>query len=208
MSSPNRQTHTLTQIRPQWLSATLFLFYLIYFCLLREFSNCPTCSLCVCAYEVCMLTFASLIWAHSLLSLGQSLTSNGGIAVEGRLEMSVRVFDSLLFCPPPPPLYVQHPILLLHSFSTYSSHLLTHPPVAFPLCTSPYAKCLPPMAFWWYDLFYLAIFCHTEVLFSTSVSLSVITPHCIKVFSCFLVNGDCIFTALTPAAGQINDTLI
>lgn len=66
---PNASLQTLTHECENCLT-----FYFLYFCLSREFWNC-----CSCVYDVCLLKFASLIQAHSLLSLGRSLTSNRGL---------------------------------------------------------------------------------------------------------------------------------
>lgn len=173
-------------MRKNWLISFLC------FSFFGEFLN---CYLCACVYDVCLLKFASLIQAHSRLSLGWSLTNNG-IAAKGRLEMSARMFDSLLFClslSKRPKTSPSAFVLILHIFSS----LLTHPPVAFSLCSSPYANCLSP---WLSD----GTIFSTELFFAIlrfcfqPVSALVSSLHiALRFFSYVLASGDRIYCCKT-----------
>lgn len=91
--------------------------------------------------------------------------------------------------------------------SLHTPHFLTHTPsCSFSTVFISICKLSPHGSLMVFSTSYL-FFIFAILRFSTRVSLSVITPHCIKVFSFFLVNGDCTLTALTLAAGQINTTI-
>lgn len=146
-------------------------YYHIYSVLALQWS-CRT--VCICMYEACMQTFASLTWAHSLLSRRRSTD------VEDRLEVNARLVDCLLNLPHPP---INHPATPKSSSTLFSSPANTPTPLHHcPTTTMP-----PLIALWWYNLFFVATFFfffgHTELSFPTCVWLSVITPHCNKVWA-------------------------